>query len=97
MFEIKKAGFEARMEKKAEFEKVATWKTYRDMSEFQGWWMDESGTRSYVVARFGITGTESSVGWTRVRRFVRSFRCVRQSERSKKWFDSVTQHRLTFA
>jgi hypothetical protein len=33
MYEIKKAGFEAGMEKEAEFEKVATWKTYRDMSE----------------------------------------------------------------
>jgi hypothetical protein len=30
MYEIKKAGFEARMEKKAEFEKVSTWKTYRE-------------------------------------------------------------------
>jgi len=27
MCEIKKAGFEARMEKKAKFEKMATWKT----------------------------------------------------------------------
>ena len=33
IFEIKKAGFEAGMEKKAEFEKMATWKTYRGMSE----------------------------------------------------------------
>jgi hypothetical protein len=33
MYEIKKAGLEARMEKKAEFEKLGTWKAYRDMSE----------------------------------------------------------------
>jgi hypothetical protein len=33
--------------------------------------MDETGTRSYVVARFGITSSAPSVGCTRVRRFVR--------------------------
>ena len=33
MYEIKNAGFETRMEEKADFEKMATWKTYRSMSK----------------------------------------------------------------